>query len=106
MKGRKPTAKEQKHMNEVRSLGCIVCFNNGYPFTPAEIHNVHGKTKENAHFQVLPLCPIHHRTGGHEGDISRHPNKARFEEAYGTEEELLEQVRQLLLLEPHEREFV
>ena len=40
--------------------------------------------------KVLPLCAIHHRNGSHNPPISRHPNKKRFEEAYGTEEELLE----------------
>jgi hypothetical protein len=46
--------------------------------------------------KVLPLCAIHHRNGSHNPPISRHPNKKRFEEAYGTEEELLEQIRLLL----------
>ena len=103
MKGRQPTQKEQKHMNCVADLGCIVCYNNGFPNTPAEIHHVYGRTKPNCHMEVLPLCYEHHRKGGLNGlssptdlPISRHPYKRRFEEAYGTEEQLLSQVNILL----------
>ena len=52
--------------------------------------------------RVLPLCDIHHRNGSHKRPISRHPQQEKdFEEAYGTEEELLEQVENLLK-EPRE----
>ena len=96
MKGRTPTKKELAHMNKVRELGGIVCRNNGYLFSPAEIHHIEGKTKEGAHLKVLPLCFAHHRRGGKEQPISRHPYKKRFEKAYGTEAELLKQVEELL----------
>ena len=81
MKGKTPTKEEQKHMDRVRALGCIVCLNNGYPNTPAEIHHI--IDGERNHMKVLPLCAIHHRNGSHNPPISRHPNKKRFEEAYG-----------------------
>ena len=100
MKGKPPTKEEQEHMDLVRGIGCIVCYNNGYPYVPAEIHHIVGKEKRN-HMRVLPLCDIHHRNGSHKRPISRHPNKKRFDEAYGTEEELLEQVKNLLK-EPRE----
>ena len=94
MKGKPPTKKELAHMNKVRELGCIVCRNNGYLSTPAEIHHIiDGK---RSHMKVLPLCSYHHRNGSHRHPISRHPNKKRFEEAYGTEAELLKQVEELL----------
>ena len=96
MKGKPPTKKELAHMNKVRELGCIVCRNNGYLSSPAEIHHIEGKTKANSHFKVLPLCFEHHRKGNRFRPISRHPYKKRFEDAYGTEEELLEQVNKLL----------
>ena len=102
MKGRNPNKAEKEHMSKVQQLGCIVCFNLGYPGTPAEIHHVYGKTKQakrnfkRTHFYVLPLCPSHHRYGSYKEPISRHPYKARFEKAYGTEQELLEQVENLL----------
>lgn len=83
-------------MDKVQQLGCIVCANRGFPDVPAEIHHTKGKTVKDAHLYVLPLCPSHHRYGGHIEPISRHPYKKRFEDAYGTEAELLEQVQENL----------
>jgi len=97
IKGRKPTTSESKHMDKVSQLGCIVCRNTNGCITPAEIHHIEGKTKADSHFKVLPLCFGHHREGGRfRPFISRHPYKRRFEEAYGKEKELLEQVNKLL----------
>lgn len=82
-------------MGKVQQLGCIVCANQGFPNVPAEIHHTRGKTVKDAHLYVIPLCPSHHRYGGHTEPISRHPYKKRFEDAYGTEAELLKQVRKI-----------
>ena len=95
LKGRQPSMEEAHHMADVVELGCIVCRNKGL-FSPAEIHHIEGKTKPNAHLKVLPLCFIHHRVGNDIEPIRRHPYKKRFEEAYGTEEELLKQVYEIL----------
>ena len=95
MKGRNPSKEEKEYMDKVQQLGCIVCANRGYPNVPAEIHHTRGKTVKDAHLYVIPLCPAHHRYGGHTEPISRHPYKKRFEDAYGTEAELLEQVRKI-----------
>lgn len=84
-------------MSRVRALGCVVCKQFHDEETPAEIHHVDGKTKEGAHFMVLPLCYIHHRAGiSVPAAVSRHPYKADFEARYGTEEELLELVARML----------
>ena len=97
MKGRSPTSEEKQHLDKVQQLGCIVCANRGFPNVPAEIHHTRGKTIKDAHLYVIPLCPAHHRYGGHTEPISRHPYKKRFEDAYGTEAELLEQVQNQLI---------
>jgi len=99
MKGRNPTVAEKKHMDSVRELGCIVCRLQGKGIRPCEIHHIEGKTKPNAHFLVLPLCFEHHRMGSDKEPISRHPYKKRFVEAYGTEQELLKQVEELLQID-------
>ena len=96
IKGRNPTASESRHMDKVSQLGCVVCYKQGFRFVPAEIHHTEGKTKEESHFKVLTLCYEHHRGGRGEEPISRQPWKRRFEKAYGTEEELLELVEELL----------
>ena len=93
MKGRNPSKEEKEYMDKVQQLGCIVCANQGFPNVPAEIHHTRGKTVKDAHLYVIPLCPSHHRYGGHTEPISRHPYKKRFEDGYGTESELLEQVQ-------------
>mgnify|MGYP003139637818 FL=1 len=57
--------------------------------------------RPTAHFYVLPLCFEHHRMGSGKEPISRHPYKARFEQTYGTEEELLKLVDELLDLDAY-----
>jgi hypothetical protein len=103
VKGRNPNAKEKKHMDAVFQIGCIVCLNKGFPNHAVEIHHVVGKTKEDAHMKVLPLCFDHHRGGKNvEPVISRHPWKKRFETAYGTEQELLKQISDIMELRNEE----
>ena len=70
MKGRNPTAKEKRHMDKVSQIGCIVCRNQGNDFVPSETMN--------------GLW------------VSRHPWKKEFEKRYGTEQELLDQVKEIL----------
>jgi hypothetical protein len=46
---------------------------------------------------TICLCdPGHHQNSPTAKKISRHPNKARFEEAYGTEEQLLARSRKMV----------
>jgi len=105
VKGRTPTAQEKQWMDDVQSLGCIVCRRHGRTETPAEIHHIDGKTKQGAHFHVLPLCYFHHRQGSDsELFTSRHPYKRRFEERYGPEMELLFIVEEMVMKLREERE--
>lgn len=91
------TAAERRHMDAVARMGCIVCRNLGYGASPAELHHPrmrNGLAKRASHFDVLPLCPAHHRTGG--VGVAFHAGKLTWEAKYGTEAELLEQVRREL----------
>lgn len=87
---------EREYMSRVADLGCILCKHLGLGETPAELH--HPRTGTGAglrasHFDVLPLCPIHHR--GNQG-LHGMGRKA-FERYYGiTELELLEKVKECL----------
>jgi len=97
------TKAEKEHMGRVAALGCIVCYNNGYEGTPAACHHLLDKKamgKRSSHFEVLPLCGIHHQYGdgseNYQGEIAVHYSKKRFEEKYGTERELLQQVLNML----------
>lgn len=85
------TKAEKLHLNRVADLGCIICHQ------PAEIHHLRagmGMAQRNTNFNVIPLCPLHHRTGGY--GTAFHAGRKAFEQNFGTEEELLKRVKGLL----------
>jgi len=88
--------KEREHLSQIASIGCIVCLNNGYPDTPAEIHHIGNGTlsKRASNFEAIPLCPAHHRTGGH--GVAVHAGRKTWESNYGTERELLSQAHDMI----------
>jgi hypothetical protein len=75
-------------------VGCIACLLDGRRNTYVSIHHIDGRTKPGCHKNVLPLCGPHHQDNG--TAIAVHPDKARFEAAYGTQEELMAKCRQIL----------
>ena len=80
-------------------LGCIACYLQGTPGTPAEIHHPRAGTgagRKASHFDALPLCPPHHRGTDHPRTPSIHLAKRAFIDRFGTEYELLELVRRRL----------
>jgi len=84
-------------MDSICQLGCIVCRLHLDCETPAEVHHIDGKTKPEAHLKTIPLCFHHHREGvNNDTYVSRHPYKAEFVKRYGTEEELLQRVKEVL----------
>ena len=92
-----PTPAERAWMDKVAAAGCIVCLEQTGVATSAEIHHLKSGDRRMGHLFTLPLCFWHHRGGDKEGPyISRHPWKVRFEQAYGTELELLERLRLLI----------
>ncbi|WP_420285060.1 Ref family recombination enhancement nuclease [Serratia liquefaciens] len=94
------TKAEKVHLNRVASLGCIVCKNLGYEDTPAQIHHIRtgkGRAQRASHYETLPLCPMHHQHGGH--GVALHAGQKTWEQNYGTELELLAQVRAELGIE-------
>lgn len=83
---------EREYMAKVADHGCIACEIDGL-VRPAEIHHVRNHTGMGlrpSHFDILPLCPTHHRTG----KISVHLGKKAFIEKYGTEEKLMKIVKE------------
>jgi hypothetical protein len=83
---------DREHLNKVAALGCVACFvQAGVWETPGEIHHIRagqGAAQRAPHKLTLCLCPDHHRYGEH-GKLAIHRSKQAFEEAYGTELELL-----------------
>jgi hypothetical protein len=90
------TLKEKKHMGRVAELGCAVCRRMGHEGTPAEIHHLRAGTgagRRASHYDVIPLCPEHHR-----GAMGLHGLGTKgFPAHYGfTEQDLLNDTRKLL----------
>lgn len=89
--------REAEYLSKVADIGCIICYRAGYPGTPAEIHHIRGlglgMGVRNSHYNVLPLCPEHHR-----GNTGYHGmGRKAFERKYEvTEAELQQQVEGLL----------
>lgn len=92
------TKAEEEWIEAITDIGCVACFVQGFPGTPGEVHHMLDEGgRRLGHLHTLCLCsPGHHRnaTGGQK--ISRHPFKARFEKAYGTEAQLLELEKRLV----------
>lgn len=87
---------EREHLNRVAEIGCIACINAGYGPTPAEIHHIGNGAmgKRASNFEVIPLCHNHHRTGGY--GVAVHAGRKSWEDNFGTERELLEQVMSMV----------
>lgn len=79
-------------------VGCIACHIDGHPNPIVSIHHIDGRTKPGCHSKVLPLCAGHHQdaTGADKTLVAVHPDKARFEQRYGPQMDLLTLVHQLL----------
>ena len=80
------TKSEQNYMSRVADLGCICCGQ------PAELHHPRKHTGlglRSSNYDVIPLCPNHHRLG----KVSIHLGKAQFERTFGTEKDLLKKVK-------------
>jgi hypothetical protein len=99
LKGRPPTAEEARFMGKMGALPCIACLKDGWTNHEISLHHIDGRTKEGAHFLVLPICAGHHQagTGPNPSLIAVHPDKARFEARYGTQRELLAECIAMLI---------
>lgn len=91
------TKAEKRHRNAVAALGCIVCRNAGHEDSPAELHHIrdgHGMSRRASEWEVIPLCPFHHRTGGYGHAV--HAGRIMWEANHGTQRELLALVLALI----------
>jgi len=91
MSKRKPNKAEQRHMGRVAELGCCICA------MPAEIHHLlrrKGIGRRSSHFDVIPLCPTHHRTGNY--GVAIHAGIDGWEANHGTEDYHLQRVMELI----------
>ena len=84
------TKDEKKYLSRVAELGCFICGG------LAEIHHIRtGQGRMRAsHYDVIPLCPIHHRNGGY--GVAIHAGIKGFELNYGSELDMLAKVKLIL----------
>jgi len=85
----KPTIEESNWMSFLVDHGCVVCVLFHKAKTPCEPHNIVEGGRRLGHLLTIGLCAGHHRNN-EPFKIARHVNKARFEQAYGSEYVLLE----------------
>ena len=79
-------------MSDVAALGCVVCRNQGYTGSPAELHHITtgaGMGQKASDEDVIPLCPTHHRLGG--WGIALHAGEREWQDRYGNQLDLLSQ---------------
>ncbi len=103
MKGRAVTAEQRRfHDLLVREIGCIASWKDGRFDEICSIHHIDGRTKPDAHWLVLPLSAGNHQDGtGAPDRIAVHPWKARFEQRYGKQIDLLRECITILLNNGH-----
>ncbi len=87
---------EKEHIAKVVQLGCMACRAVGIYTPDCEIHHIGNRTmgKRASNFEVIPLCHAHHRTGGY--GIAVHAGRKSWEQTYGTEKEMLNQVLKMI----------
>jgi hypothetical protein len=92
------TKADKDRGSKLREFGCVVCALHLIEFTEAAIHHIDGQTKPGCHDLTIPLCHRHHQLKSNTGEwVSRHGDgRAAFEDAYGTEQELLELVNEAI----------
>lgn len=92
-----PTRAEREHMDRVAALGCIVCRNLSYGYSPAIIHHCYaGRKGWRDNMLILPLCPRHHNQPL-TLNVAIHAGTRTWQKTYGTEAELMAQVQTLLV---------
>lgn len=55
---------EQKHVDSVAAIGCVICREFEDTITPCEVHHIGEGSGERSNFMVAGLCAKHHREGG------------------------------------------
>lgn len=57
------TQAEERHVELVASLGCVVCRRLGHGYVPAQVHHVAEGTGLRSNFAIAGLCLEHHLGG-------------------------------------------
>lgn len=92
-KAKPPTAAQRRRWDRISKLGCIVA--SSHCMGRITIHHCGtGAGGRKDHDKVLPLCHEHHQ--GHLGiDGKRAFTKRSWQDRYGSEDQLMEQLKQM-----------
>lgn len=91
------TKAEREYISKVAGLGCYACRTLGYMDSPAEIHHIRtgvGKGQRASNYDIIPLCPIHHRHGGY--GVAFHSGSAVWQKTFGNELDIVAEIQQEL----------
>ena len=90
-----PTKAEKAYFEAILEDGCIVTVNGNMCRQPAEIHHVRkkctGMSVRPYHSEVIPICPNHHRNGGH--GVAVHAGVKTWERNFGSQQWLMKKAR-------------
>ena len=92
MAKKRPNKIERERLATIGNMPCYACFQEGKEIS-SEVHHIRkhtGMGLRPSHFDIIPLCSVHHRTG----KISVHLGKKAFVEKYGSEDLLKQRVRE------------
>jgi hypothetical protein len=97
MKAKKPTPAQRARWEQIRELGCIAPVSCELRCSKhAVIHHIEtGAGGRQDHDRVIPLCWDHH---DRMSPVGLHSGRRKWQEIFGTEQELLEKVDELLKL--------
>jgi hypothetical protein len=86
------TKAQKKYTDQVIAHGCLVCSEHLGVFSPAEVHHVRrlATSKKRDRAPIIPVCSIHHRTGGR--GVAIDAGRESWEQAFGSELEMAQQI--------------
>lgn len=89
-----PNKAEREWMTKAARVGCLACRQEGH-YSQATLHHITSGFRRMGHLFTIPLCHWHHQIGDDERP-SVHGAKKRFEAKYGTQLELLAELKKEL----------
>jgi len=97
------TNRERQWLDDVAGMNCIICEDFlQIPETPATVHHQrtgYGTSQRAPYYRTLPLCPLHHQTGGR--GVAFHAGQEEWEAEFDLEVNLIVQVQQRMEMKGH-----
>lgn len=105
-KAKPATKAERAHLAAVKALPCVACGLDWLPCSVVEVHHLLSGNRRRGHMFIAPLCAWHHRGEPLDGMSAKEMEGAlgpslarsskRFRAMFGSDDELLARVNELL----------